>query len=46
MMVNKVSPMKKVLDQSYPQFVDERRILKTLFKSFEAIQTRSPYAHL
>lgn len=36
MMVNKVSSMKKVLDQSYPQFADERRALESLFKSFEA----------
>jgi DNA helicase-2/ATP-dependent DNA helicase PcrA len=35
MMVNKVSPMKKVLSQNYPQFVDERRELEALFKSFE-----------
>ena len=35
MMVNKVSSMKKVLDQSYPQFADERRGLESLFKSFE-----------
>ena len=35
MMVNKVSSMKKVLDQFYPQFIDERRSLEGLFKSFE-----------
>ena len=35
MMVNKVTTMKKVLDQSYPQFADERRSLEGLFKSFE-----------
>jgi DNA helicase-2/ATP-dependent DNA helicase PcrA len=35
MMVNKVVSMKKVLDQFYPQFVDERRSLEALFKSFE-----------
>ncbi len=35
MMVNKVSPMKTVLNQSYPQFVDERSDLEALFKSFE-----------
>ena len=35
MMVNKVSSMKKVLDNSYPQFVEERRSLDRLFKSFE-----------
>jgi DNA helicase-2/ATP-dependent DNA helicase PcrA len=35
MMVNKVMPIKKVLDQSYPQFVDERAALEKLYKSFE-----------
>jgi DNA helicase-2/ATP-dependent DNA helicase PcrA len=35
MMINKVIPMKKVLSQNYPQFVDERRELEALFKSFE-----------
>src|SRR2546425_1007693 len=35
MMVNKVSPLKQVLTQSYPQFIDERRGLEELFKSFE-----------
>ena len=35
MMVNKVVSLKKVLDQFYPQFVDERRSLEGLFKSFE-----------
>ncbi len=35
MMVNKVIPMKKVLSQHYPQFVDERSELESLFKSFE-----------
>lgn len=35
MMINKVIPMKKVLNQSYPQFTDERRELEALFKSFE-----------
>ena len=34
-MVNKVTPMKQVLNQSYPEFVDERAELETLFKSFE-----------
>src|SRR5213078_1008302 len=34
MMVNKVSSMKQVLNQNYPQFVDERRGLEELFKSF------------
>nr|AUN35758.1 ATP-dependent DNA helicase UvrD/PcrA-like protein [uncultured bacterium] len=35
MMVNKVLSLKQVLNQHYPQFVDERRNLETLFKSFE-----------
>jgi DNA helicase-2/ATP-dependent DNA helicase PcrA len=35
MMVNKVSPMKKVLNDSYPQFVDERASLQKLYESFE-----------
>ncbi len=35
MMVNKVQTMKQVLNNEYPQFVDERRNLETLFKSFE-----------
>jgi DNA helicase II / ATP-dependent DNA helicase PcrA len=35
MMVNKVQSMKQVLNNEYPQFVDERRNLETLFKSFE-----------
>jgi len=35
MMVNKVSPMKQVLSQDYPQFVDERKALEELFKGFE-----------
>jgi DNA helicase-2/ATP-dependent DNA helicase PcrA len=35
MMVNKVSPMKQVLNQSYPQFIDERPNLEELYKSFE-----------
>ena len=35
MMVNKVQSLKQVLNQEYPQFVDERRNLETLFKSFE-----------
>ena len=34
-MVNKVSPMKQVLNQEYPQFVEERQNLEQLFKSFE-----------
>jgi DNA helicase-2/ATP-dependent DNA helicase PcrA len=35
MMVNKVLSLKQVLNQHYPQFVDERSNLETLFKSFE-----------
>src|SRR5882762_3449850 len=35
MMVNKVSPMKQVLTQSYPQFTDERSGLEELYESFE-----------
>ncbi len=35
MMVNKVQSMKQVLNQGYPEFIDERRNLETLFKSFE-----------
>src|SRR6266446_1582639 len=35
MMVNKVSPMKQVLNQSYPQFIDEHPNLEELYKSFE-----------
>jgi len=35
MMVNKVSSMKQVLNQSYPQFIDERSGLDQLYKSFE-----------
>jgi DNA helicase-2/ATP-dependent DNA helicase PcrA len=35
MMVNKVQTLKQVLNQEYPQFVDERRNLELLFKSFE-----------
>ncbi|HEX6284265.1 MAG TPA: UvrD-helicase domain-containing protein, partial [Pyrinomonadaceae bacterium] len=35
MMVNKVQSLKQVLNQEYPQFVDERRNLETLYKSFE-----------
>ena len=35
MMVNKVLSLKQVLNQHYPQFVDERRNLETLFTSFE-----------
>jgi ATP-dependent DNA helicase UvrD/PcrA len=35
MMVNKVQTLKQVLNQHYPQFVDERRNLETLFTSFE-----------
>src|SRR4029079_10845040 len=35
MMVNKVSNLKQVLNQSYPQFVAERAQLDQLYKSFE-----------
>jgi DNA helicase II / ATP-dependent DNA helicase PcrA len=35
MMVNKVQTLKQVLNNEYPQFLDERRNLDTLFKSFE-----------
>ena len=35
MMVNKVQTMKQVLNNEYPQFIDERRNLEALFKSFE-----------
>ncbi|HJU93286.1 MAG TPA: UvrD-helicase domain-containing protein [Pyrinomonadaceae bacterium] len=35
MMVNKVQSLKQVLNQEYPQFIDERRNLETLFKAFE-----------
>jgi DNA helicase-2/ATP-dependent DNA helicase PcrA len=35
MMVNKVMPMKTVLNQEYSQFIDERRNLEELFKAFE-----------
>jgi len=35
MMVNKVVPLKQVLKQDYPQFIDERRNLEELFRAFE-----------
>ncbi|HLE62742.1 MAG TPA: ATP-dependent helicase, partial [Pyrinomonadaceae bacterium] len=35
MMVNKVISMGQVLKRSYPEFIDERRNLEALFKSFE-----------
>lgn len=35
MMVNKVQSLKQVLNNEYPQFLDERRNLDALFKSFE-----------
>lgn len=35
MVVNKVQSLKQVLNNEYPQFLDERRNLDTLFKSFE-----------
>jgi DNA helicase-2/ATP-dependent DNA helicase PcrA len=38
MMVNKVRPLKTVLNQSYPQFVDERSSLEELYKSFETFK--------
>jgi DNA helicase-2/ATP-dependent DNA helicase PcrA len=38
MMVNKVQSLKQVLNQQYPQFVDERSNLDTLFKTFEAFK--------
>lgn len=35
LMVNKVTSMKQVLTQDYAQFLDERKELESLFKSFE-----------
>lgn len=35
MMVNKVQSLKQVLNHEYPQFLDERRNLETLCKTFE-----------
>ena len=35
MMVNKVIPIKQVLNQGYPQYVDERSNLEELYKTFE-----------
>src|SRR6266480_4393976 len=35
MMINKAISMKLVLKQNYPQFIEERRDLEELFKSFE-----------
>jgi len=35
MMVNKVVPLKTVLNLEYPQFLDERRFLEALYRSFE-----------
>ena len=35
MMVNKVIPMKQVLNQGYPQFIEERSDLEALFRAFE-----------
>lgn len=35
MMVNKATTLKQALNQSYPQFSEERRELEGLFKSFE-----------
>jgi DNA helicase-2/ATP-dependent DNA helicase PcrA len=37
-MVNKVSPLKTVLNQDYPQFVEERSDLESLYKSFESFK--------
>src|SRR5678816_2912846 len=37
-MVNKMSPLKTVLNQSYPQFVEERSALDALYKSFESFK--------
>jgi DNA helicase-2/ATP-dependent DNA helicase PcrA len=34
-MVNKVRSMKQVLNEGYPQFIDERRNLDELYKAFE-----------
>jgi DNA helicase-2/ATP-dependent DNA helicase PcrA len=38
MMVNKVLSLKQVLNQHYPQFIDERSNLETLFKAFEGFK--------
>jgi len=38
MMVNKMISLKQVLNQAYPEFIDERRNLEELFKSFEAFK--------
>jgi DNA helicase-2/ATP-dependent DNA helicase PcrA len=35
MMVNKVVPLKQVLNQGYPQFIEEWRNLEELFRAFE-----------
>jgi DNA helicase-2/ATP-dependent DNA helicase PcrA len=35
MMVNKVIPLKTVLNQEYPQFLDQKENLEALFRSFE-----------
>ena len=35
MMVNKVIPLKTVLNQEYPQFLDQKKNLEALFRSFE-----------
>src|ERR1700752_1403639 len=40
MMGNKVQSLKQVLNQQYPQFIDERRNRDTLFKSFEDFKRR------
>ncbi|HET6862649.1 MAG TPA: UvrD-helicase domain-containing protein [Pyrinomonadaceae bacterium] len=38
MMVNKMISMKQVLNQAYPEFIDERPNLEELFKSFEGFK--------
>jgi DNA helicase-2/ATP-dependent DNA helicase PcrA len=35
MMVNKAVPLKQVLNQGYPRFIEERRSLEQLFRAFE-----------
>jgi Superfamily I DNA and RNA helicases len=35
MMVNKVIPLKTVLNQEYPQFLDQKKSLEALFRAFE-----------
>ncbi len=38
MMVNKVISLKTVINNEYPQFLDERRALEKLYESFEAFK--------